>query len=92
MRKLTNKKSKLDYELTIKPKLKTIANILVSLREILILLNPLINKILSMEEAEIYQKNGTFKRVEDLFDNISNQSKKLINSSIPFEILKDLKD
>ncbi|MFX1569888.1 MAG: hypothetical protein ACFFCV_16160 [Promethearchaeota archaeon] len=92
MRKDNNKKEIVDYELIIKYKLKIIANIIDSLREILVLLNPFISKFLLMEEAKMYQKNGTFKRVEDLFDNISTQSRKLINSSIFYDILKDLKN
>ncbi|MFW9881423.1 MAG: hypothetical protein ACFFG0_50810 [Candidatus Thorarchaeota archaeon] len=81
-------KSKLDIE----DKLKIIGNILKYLEEIFILLNPLIEKILSIEEAEKYRRNGTFKKVEDLFDNISNQSKELIDLQIPYEILKHLKN
>ena len=92
MRKKKTKKENLDSELSIKTKLKIIANILDSLSEILVLMNPLIDKILSLEEAEFYHRNGTFKQMENLFDNISNQSRKLIKSSIPFEIFKDLKN
>jgi len=81
-----------DSELTVSSKLKIVANILESLKEIFLLLNPLIKKILSMEEAEQYHKNGTLKRVEKLFDNISKQCRSITNLPIPYELFKDLKN
>ncbi|MFW9971117.1 MAG: hypothetical protein ACFFDF_13060 [Candidatus Odinarchaeota archaeon] len=92
MRKNNNDKEIIDLELNYKIKFIIIANILDSLREILLVLNPLIKKILAMEEAEMYHRNGTLKKGEKLFENISNQSKKLMNSSIPSEILDNLND
>ena len=67
----------LNDELNINEKIKAIRNILNSLEQVLINLYPLFDKILLMDEANLYRKNGTFKTLIELFDNISIESKKL---------------
>ncbi|HEA71207.1 hypothetical protein LCGC14_0492080 [marine sediment metagenome] len=79
----------LNDELNINEKIKAIRNILNSLEQVLIILSPLLDKILLMEEANLYHKNGSFKTVIELFDNISKESKKLSSPLFNSELLND---
>ncbi|MFX1260397.1 MAG: hypothetical protein ACFFAN_21315 [Promethearchaeota archaeon] len=73
-------------------KLKVIKNILENISEILMLLKPLIEKVLLLEEAKDYRKSETFERAAMLFGDISVQCKEL--GSFPFskDFLNNLKN
>lgn len=92
MKKKKREKAHEDIELIINSKIKFIANILDSLAEILILFDPLLEKMLLMEEIEEYYRNGTIEQIMRLFDNISKQSRKLTTPSNLYTLLKDLKN
>ncbi len=92
MRRKSQVEDLLNLELILNKKIKTIRDILDSLVQIFILLDPLLNKMLLMEEAEIFYKNGTFKKAIQLFGDISLQCKELGYPSIPPEVLKNLKN
>jgi len=51
--------------------------------EILTLFKPLMNKMIKMEEAKEFKKNGTFNRAAFLFGEISNLCKEIEDSSLP---------
>ena len=92
MRKKSKVEDLLNLELALNNKIKAIRNILDSLGQIFILLDPLLNKMLVMEEAKKYTKNGIFKKAIQLFSDISLQCKELGNPSIPPELLKNLRN
>ena len=92
MKKKKREKAHENNELIINSKIKFIANILESLAEILILFDPLLEKMLLMEEIEEYYRNGTIEQIIRLFDNISKQSRKLTTPSNLYTSLKDLKN
>jgi len=92
MKKKKREKAHENNELIINSKIKFIANILESLAEILILFDPLLEKMLLMEEIEEYYRNGTIEQIIRLFDNISKQSRELTTPSNLYTLLKDLKN
>ncbi|KKM91831.1 hypothetical protein LCGC14_1224550 [marine sediment metagenome] len=92
MRSKNKNENILNMELTFSRKLKIIRDILVSLSQIFILLDPLLDKMLIMEEAGEFYKNGTFEKATQLFGDISSQCKELANPSITPEIFKNLRD
>lgn len=57
---------------------KTLNIILESLEQIFINFYPLVDKILLMEGAKLYFKNGTVRDLKQLLDNISRAYKKLL--------------
>ena len=94
-----NKKKKTSQnlnELGINEKIKEIRNILNSLEQILIMLSPLMDKILSMEETSMYHKDGSFKMLIELFDNISKECNKLstpiFSPELPDDFIADLRN
>ena len=92
MRRKSQVEDLLNLELILNKKIKTIRDILDSLVQIFILLDPLLKKMLLMEEAVQYYKNGTFEKAIQLFDNISLRCKKLAIPAIPPDIIKNLKN
>ena len=92
MRNKKNTEEVLNLELDFSSKVKIVSDILVSLSQIFILLNPLLDKMLLMEEADVYHKNGTFEKAMQLFGDISSQCKELAKPSIPPEIFKNLRN
>jgi len=84
MKKKEKLHQNLNDELNINEKIKAIRNILNSLEQVLINLSPLLDKILLMDDANLYHKNGNFKTLIELFDTISKESKKLY---FPFDKL-----
>ncbi len=63
-------------------------NILDSLEQIFKKFNPLLEKILLMEEVKFYYQNGTFRDLIQLLDNISREYKKLLFHVFNSEIIK----
>ncbi len=92
MRSKNKNENFLNLELNFSRKLNIIRDILVSLSHIFILLDPLLDKMLIMEEAGEFYKNGTIEKAVQLFGDISSQCKELANPSIPPEIFKNLRD
>ena len=93
MKKKKKEKVLENNELSINSKIKFIANTLDSLVKILILLEPLLEKILLMEEVEEeYYRNGTIDQIIRLFDKISKQSRELTTPSNLSNLLKDLRN
>ncbi|KKN37207.1 hypothetical protein LCGC14_0765790 [marine sediment metagenome] len=84
MRRKEKPNPDLNDELNIDEKIKAIRNILNSLEQVLFNLSPLLDKILLMDEANSYHKNGNFKTLIELFDTISKESKKL---AFPLSVL-----
>ena len=92
MRTKKNFEDNLNLGLDFSRKIKILNDILVSLSQIFILLNPLLDKMLLMEEADVYHKNGTFGKAMQLFGDISSQCKELAKPSIPPEKFKNLRN
>ncbi|KKM82615.1 hypothetical protein LCGC14_1317790 [marine sediment metagenome] len=92
MRKKKKNEDVLNLELNFNREIKIVRDILVSLSSIFILLDPILDKMLMMEEAEELYKNGTIDKAIQLFDDISSQCKKLANPSISPEIFKNLRN
>lgn len=67
----------------INKKIKLTTEILNHVFEILTLFKPMMNKIIKMEEAKEFEKNGTFNRAALLFGQISDLCKKIENISLP---------
>ena len=91
MSKKKKNNENLNIEYKVNEKIKVVKNILNSLEQIFIILSPLLDKVLLMEDADIYRKNGSFKTLRELFDNISKDSTKLsspfFNSEFPKELI-----
>ena len=67
----------------INKKILLIKNILNHVYEILTLFKPLMDKMIKMEEAKEFKKNGTFNRAAFLFGEISDLCKEIENGSSP---------
>ena len=65
----------------INKKILLVKNILNHIYEILILFKPLMDKMIKMEEAKEFKKNGTFNRAAFLFGEISDLCKEIENGS-----------
>jgi len=61
----------------IERKVKIVRNVLNNVCEILTLFKPLLNRMMEMEDAEKFKKNGTFGKAAHLFGEISEQCKEL---------------
>lgn len=94
MRKKKKNNQNLYDGLNVNEKIKVISNILNSLEQVFITLSPLLDKVLLMEEvnANLYHKNGNFKTVIELLDNISKECKKLSSPLFNSELPKDIDD
>ena len=69
-------------------KIHLVKNILKDVYEIIEIFKPLLEKILKMEEADQYIKNGGFERAASLFGDISILCKEIENDS-PLNISLD---
>ena len=87
-----NKKyiDELTHNFITEEKIKNIANILDALVEILILLEPLLEKIKSMGNANDLNKNIIFDKIIRLFEKISNESRDFVTPSNLSTLLKNL--
>lgn len=70
----------------INKKIQIVKNILKNVYQILELFKPLLSRLLEMEEAEQYKKNGVFKEAADLFGEISTLCKEIENESLPLNL------
>ena len=66
----------------INKKILLVKTILNHIYEILTLFKPLMERMIKMEEAKEFKKNGTFDRAASLFGEISDLCKKIENGSI----------
>ncbi|MFX0003312.1 MAG: hypothetical protein ACFE9C_01715 [Candidatus Hodarchaeota archaeon] len=64
-------------------KIKITKEILSHVYEILTLFKPLMDRMIKMEEAKEFKKNGMFNRVAYLFGEISDLCKEIETSSLP---------
>ncbi|MFX0035388.1 MAG: hypothetical protein ACFE9I_07090 [Candidatus Hermodarchaeota archaeon] len=65
--------------------------ILKNVYEILTIFQPLMNKMLKMNEAKKYRENGSFERAAFLFGEISDLCKEIEDiSSVPDDLIKNL--
>jgi hypothetical protein len=76
----------LSKEDEINNKIKLTIEILNHVYEILTLFRPLMDKMIKMEEAKEFKKNGTFEKAAYLFSEISDLCKEIESSSLPPEI------
>ena len=90
MRKDKNHIDDLIHNFITEDKIKNIANILDALVEILILLEPLLEKIKSMGNANDLNKNIIFGKIIRLFEKISNESRAIGVPSNLSTLLQDL--
>lgn len=67
----------------INKKIKLTNDILNHVYEILTLFKPIMNKMIKMEEAKEFKKNGTFNKAAFLFGQISDLCKEIENISSP---------
>jgi len=67
----------------INKKILLVKDILNHIYEILTLFKPLMDRMIKMEEAKEFKKNGTFDRAAFLFGEISDLCKEIENSSPP---------
>ena len=63
--------------------LKKVKGLLDNVYEILQLFSPLMARMLELEEAKKYKKNGTFERAAFLFGEISQLCKEIEGTSTP---------
>ncbi|KKN57388.1 hypothetical protein LCGC14_0562600 [marine sediment metagenome] len=92
MSKKKKNNENLNIEYKVDEKIKVVKNILNSLEQIFMILSPLLDKVLLMEDADTYRKNGNFKTLIDLFDNISKESQKLSSPFFNSEFPEDISD
>lgn len=90
MRKDKNHIDDLIHNFITEDKIKNITNILDALVEILILLEPLLEKIKSMGNENDLNKNIIFEKIIRLFEKISNESRNFVIPSNLSTLLKDL--
>lgn len=90
--KRKNKSNKMVINHLINEKLKVLNNILVSFEQVFALFGPLLEKMLLMEEIELYLKDGSIEEAVKQLDNISKQCQKLKFFTIPPELLNNLKN
>ena len=73
----------LSKEDEINKKIVLVKNILNHIYEILTLFKPLMDKLIKMEEANDFKKDGTFDRAAYLFGEISDLCKEIESNSTP---------
>ena len=60
------------------------------------MLSPFLDKVLSMEEASLYRRDGSFKIIIELFDAISKECNKfsdpISNLELPKDFIADLRN
>jgi hypothetical protein len=76
----------LSKEDEINNKIRLTKEILNHVYEILTLFKPLMDKMVKMEEAKEFKKDGTFDRAAYLFGEISDLCKEIETSSLPSNI------
>ena len=67
----------------INKKILLVKTILNHIYEILTLFKPLMDRMIKMDEAKEFKKNGTFDRAASLFGEISDLCKEIENESSP---------
>jgi len=92
MREYKRHNNDLIHNFITKGRIKNIANILDALVEILILLEPLLEKIKSMDNANAPTNNIIFDKIIRLFEKISNESRTITVPSNISTLLKDLRN
>ena len=88
-KKMKNNENLNDY---VNEKINGVRNVLTSLEQILTMLSPLVDKVLLMEDTDTYRKNGSFKTLIELFDNISSECNKLSSPIFNSEFPEDIYD
>ncbi len=69
--------------------LKKVKSLLDNVYEVLQLFSPLMARMLELEEAKKYKKNGTFERAAFLFGEISQVCKEIEGTPIPSNVFLD---
>jgi hypothetical protein len=87
-----NDKNRINVNIYLEKKLKTVKKLLENINKIMILLKPLIEKVLQSEEAIKYRENGTFEKAASLFGEISNNCKEIGCLSFSEDFLRNLKN
>ncbi len=70
-------------------KIHIVRDILNNVYEILEIFKPLLEKMIKMEEAEKFKKNGSFKRAASLFGDISLLCKEIEEDSLMIDLPLD---
>ncbi len=90
MRKRKKNKENVNNLLNIDEKIEGVKSILNSMEQIFIVISPLMERFLLMENAKIYLKIETIDKLKQLLDNISKECEKLAIPSFNFKVPIDL--